>query len=435
MEYNLKTAIEQMKNKEEAGINYIYSKTYNYVYLRAKSILNRENDIQQLMKDIYLKMIENAAEIEEGNLYEWLGKNIYIQGSSYYRKKSVRETELLELEAEELSTEKVPNADAAAEAIEKSLGQLPDMYQATAYAFYYDYLPIADIAELMDCSIGVIISRLNYIRKYMIKVLENCKEEKGIDVSFRVSVVRNALRKWSVDHCLGVTVAQAVYAEICRSVDLHSGSIQVEGKGFAGVNNTVVYYKADDFTPIQNEYELYNKKNTGNKKILVGVAGVAVVVMLLFLIIALVSGNKKETPKSEGGSIKTEEQQDSKDDEEISDVIEDEAKEEAKDDVKDETEDEVKDESKNTYILPESSARALTREELQGYTKEELRLARNEIFARHGMIFGVDDLDKYFSEQAWYKPSIPAAEFYDRVEMNMIEERNLVLIQEVENSK
>ena len=74
MEYNLKTAVEQMKNHEEAGMNYIYSKTYNYVYLRAKSILRRESDVQQLLREVYLKMLDSATEIEVDNLYEWLGK-------------------------------------------------------------------------------------------------------------------------------------------------------------------------------------------------------------------------------------------------------------------------------------------------------------------------------------------------------------------------
>jgi len=31
MEYNLRTAMVEMKKQEEAGINYIYAKTYNYV--------------------------------------------------------------------------------------------------------------------------------------------------------------------------------------------------------------------------------------------------------------------------------------------------------------------------------------------------------------------------------------------------------------------
>ena len=33
-------------------LNLIYAKTYNFVYLRAKTILEKEEDIQQLMKEI-----------------------------------------------------------------------------------------------------------------------------------------------------------------------------------------------------------------------------------------------------------------------------------------------------------------------------------------------------------------------------------------------
>ena len=65
-------------------------------------------------------------------------------------------------------------------------------------------------------------------------------------------------------------------------------------------------------------------------------------------------------------------------------------------------------------------------------TKEELRLARNEIFARNGAIFGVEDLDQYFKSKSWYKPTISISEFYDKVEMNMIEEQNINLIREYE---
>ena len=36
------------------------------------------------------------------------------------------------------------------------------------------------------------------------------------------------------------------------------------------------------------------------------------------------------------------------------------------------------------YIFPESDSRLLTEEDFEGKTKAELRLGRNEIFARHG---------------------------------------------------
>ena len=85
------------------------------------------------------------------------------------------------------------------------------------------------------------------------------------------------------------------------------------------------------------------------------------------------------------------------------------------------------------YIFPDSATRKLTLDEIKGHTKEELRLGRNEIYARHGMIFGVDDLDKYFLSKSWYTPSVPGEEFYDRVEMSLIEEENISLIQQVES--
>ena len=68
MEYNLENAIAQMKAGEEAGLNYVYSKTYNYVYLRAKNILKKESDIQDLVKDVYVEAMNRSSEIKKENL-------------------------------------------------------------------------------------------------------------------------------------------------------------------------------------------------------------------------------------------------------------------------------------------------------------------------------------------------------------------------------
>ena len=43
--------------------------------------------------------------------------------------------------------------------------------------------------------------------------------------------------------------------------------------------------------------------------------------------------------------------------------------------------------------------------DLLGKTTVELRLLKNEIYARHGKIFKEPDLKKYFSKQSWYKPN------------------------------
>lgn len=50
------------------------------------------------------------------------------------------------------------------------------------------------------------------------------------------------------------------------------------------------------------------------------------------------------------------------------------------------------------------ASRRLTDEDLAGLTKQELRIARNEIYARHGYIFKSQDLKDYFGSKDWYQP-------------------------------
>lgn len=54
------------------------------------------------------------------------------------------------------------------------------------------------------------------------------------------------------------------------------------------------------------------------------------------------------------------------------------------------------------FIIADSSNRALTEADLSGLGLAELRLARNEIFARHGRQFKDSMLNKWFYSKTWY---------------------------------
>ena len=73
---------------------------------------------------------------------------------------------------------------------------------------------------------------------------------------------------------------------------------------------------------------------------------------------------------------------------------------------------------------PEASERELIFSELQKFTAAEIRIIKNEIFARHGYIFKSKDLATYFSKQKWYKP------LYKDVtsKLTKIERRNISFI-------
>lgn len=87
--------------------------------------------------------------------------------------------------------------------------------------------------------------------------------------------------------------------------------------------------------------------------------------------------------------------------------------------------------SGGSYILPNSSSSQLSAGDIQGLSKEQLKLARNEIYARHGRKFKDAALQEYFSKQSWYTPSIEADAFTEGM-LSQVERDNIKLIQSYE---
>lgn len=85
------------------------------------------------------------------------------------------------------------------------------------------------------------------------------------------------------------------------------------------------------------------------------------------------------------------------------------------------------------HLLP-SDTRILTDEDLDGMSQEEVMLARNEIFARHGRVFVTESIQAYFDEKAWY---IPDEDYDENTEgaLTEIERTNLQFIIEYEQER
>ena len=83
------------------------------------------------------------------------------------------------------------------------------------------------------------------------------------------------------------------------------------------------------------------------------------------------------------------------------------------------------------YILPGSDSRYYTMDELAGLTAEECRLARNELFARHGRKFQDEALQAYFDSLSWYHGTIEPEDFDESI-FNEYEVANRDLIVQYE---
>lgn len=92
---------------------------------------------------------------------------------------------------------------------------------------------------------------------------------------------------------------------------------------------------------------------------------------------------------------------------------------------------EAYDDAENDDILPWSSSVYLSMSDLEGLTKDECRIARNEIYARHGRLFSDESLQNYFNSKDWYEGYI-APEDFDESVLNEYEISNRDLIAQYE---
>ena len=87
------------------------------------------------------------------------------------------------------------------------------------------------------------------------------------------------------------------------------------------------------------------------------------------------------------------------------------------------------------YILPGSDRHLLAPEDYQELSDADLQTAINELFARHGYIFGVRSIAEYFESLSWYQATVPASQFDESV-FSEVEKQNLdALVAERERRK
>ena len=226
-----------MKSGEERGFNAVYSATYNRVYFRAKQIMKKEEDAQDLTQIVFVEAYKNIHTLQSAEaLYSWLDGIAYNQGMKIFSK---RKDVLLTEEAEGLfdtlennDTDVMPELTAqqkaTAEIIRGIIEELPELQRAAVVAYYFDGLKVERIAEMMECSVNTIKSRLNYARKYIKTRVEEKEEKEGYRLHvLGLPVLWYAIKTMSDRTTLTVEAAQGIYNGACTNVGLKAGAISL----------------------------------------------------------------------------------------------------------------------------------------------------------------------------------------------------------------
>ena len=240
----LKSAVEKLKSGDAEGFNEVYSKTYNYVYFRAKQIMKNEDDAMDLLQTVYMEAYKSISSLESPeSIYSWLSSITFRQGMKIFQKKKEI---LLDEDFEnifdsietsdndsrpELSYEKKEEQRLIADLIDS----LPEVQRATVVAFYYDNIKIEEIAEVMDCSVGTVKSRLSYARQALKKKLEEKgrgRKGKGA-MALTGAMIFGAIQLMSEETVLAAPVAAGAFANICSGLGI-AGGAAIAGSALMG---------------------------------------------------------------------------------------------------------------------------------------------------------------------------------------------------------
>ena len=190
-----KERLEQTVLKAQSGdadaLNCLFEEYYQSIYYFVLKHVRREDVAYEITQEAFIEIIKTINKLDHPAAFvSWAKTVAYHKYTAYYRKKRdviVREDEdgntIFDFEVEE-KTEFIPD-----EALDKSdfkstimmiIDELPAEQRSAAMMFYYDEMPIKEIAQIQGVSENTVKSRLNYARKAIKQGVEDYEEKNGI---------------------------------------------------------------------------------------------------------------------------------------------------------------------------------------------------------------------------------------------------------------
>ena len=166
-----------------------------YIYTAAFYLTNDQQEAEDLAQDTYLRAFRFFRQFEPGtNCRAWLlsiQRHLFINRYQKRKKqpefidwaKIDREYESLVLDAEhtdKYNPERLLCFDAMAPEVKKALKALPEEFRVAIILVDIDELTYEEAAQVIDCPVGTVRSRLSRGRRMLQVTLRNYAREKGL---------------------------------------------------------------------------------------------------------------------------------------------------------------------------------------------------------------------------------------------------------------
>lgn len=177
--------ISRCQQGDQEALKEIFNLYHRKVYRIAYGVVRQREDALDIVQEVFIKLYHSIKNFKgRSNFYTYLYRMTLNQAIDYSRKtkKSHLFSSHWEKEPEPVDEEtQRPDFQAAQkqfeERVQKAIGKLPEDQRAALILREIEELSYQEIAEVMECSLGTVMSRIHYGRKRLRELLK--EEWKG----------------------------------------------------------------------------------------------------------------------------------------------------------------------------------------------------------------------------------------------------------------
>ena len=160
--------VEQTKKGDMDAFEKLYTQTNRSVYFTALKLLANEDNAKDVMQDTYITAIEKLGELQDGAKFpQWVNAIAVNKCRRYFRKPAEdsldEQTEQgfdLSDDASFIPEEYVTNEVKRKVVMDIITRVLSDVQRQTVIMYYYNEMSLEQIAQVMDCPVKTVSSRL-----------------------------------------------------------------------------------------------------------------------------------------------------------------------------------------------------------------------------------------------------------------------------------
>ena len=174
----------------------LYEMTHQKAYYAALKYMKDEHQAEDVLQEAYIKAFNNLNTLQNANKFEaWLHKIIYTTAMDVYRKRK-RQTEHsinfsdyegenetsveFEDDREDFKPEEQIDYQETQKVVLSFIDELSSPQRMAMVLFYYEQYSLKEIADVMECSVGTVKSRLNKAKQLMRGMVDGYEKKHGV---------------------------------------------------------------------------------------------------------------------------------------------------------------------------------------------------------------------------------------------------------------